>query len=394
MAQPTGDAESFMTETLSTEQHAALPVRIATRIVFFIAGFGMSSWAPLVPFARQRLGINDASLGMLLLCLGIGSLLAMPLAAPMASRLGCRPLIIASAVMLGLALPALAVAGGTFTLALSLLLFGMGLGAMDITMNIQAVVVERASGRAMMSGFHGFFSIGGIIGAGLVSLLLWLGLNPLWSVVVVVLIILALMLYAAENLLSDRPEDDAGPLFVRPRGKVLFIGALCFILFLTEGAMLDWSALFLTLERGLDSAMGGLGYALFSIAMTAGRLNGDRLINAIGRYHTLLAGSLCASAGIGLAITVNQPYVTLLGFLLVGLGASNLVPLLFSVVGNQKDMPPNLALAAISGVGYAGILAGPALIGFIAHLTSLFVAFGCVAILLLVVSLSARRATQ
>ncbi|WP_213989767.1 MFS transporter [Sodalis sp. dw_96] len=383
-----------MTDTLNTEQHAALPVRIATRIVFFIAGFGMSSWAPLVPFARQRLDINDASLGMLLLCLGIGSLLAMPLAAPMAGRIGCKPLIIGSAALLVLTLPALAVADSTFTLGLSLMLFGMGLGAMDITMNIQAVAVEKASGRAMMSGFHGFFSIGGICGAGLVSLLLWLNLNPLWSVIVVVLVILALLLYAAEDLLADRPEDDAGPLFVRPRGKVLFIGALCFILFLTEGAMLDWSALFLTVERGLDSAMGGLGYALFSIAMTVGRLNGDRLINAIGRYRTLLAGSLCASAGIGLAIAVNQPYITLLGFMLVGLGASNLVPLLFSVVGNQKDMPPNLALAAISGVGYAGILAGPALIGFIAHLTSLFIAFGCVALLLLVVSWSARRATQ
>ncbi len=386
--------DSFMTETLNTELRAALPVRIATRIIFFIAGFGMSSWAPLVPFARQRLGINDAALGMLLLCLGIGSLLAMPLAAPLAGRLGCRPLLIVATAMLGLALPALVIADGTLTLGLSLLVFGMGLGAMDITMNIQAVTVEKASGRAMMSGFHGFFSIGGISGAGLVSLLLWLGLSPMWSVIVVCLTILVLLAYAAGDFLSGRPENEAGPLFVMPRGKVMFIGALCFILFLTEGAMLDWSALFLTVERGFDSANGGLGYALFSIAMTLGRLNGDRLINAIGRYRTLLAGSLCASAGIGLAIAVNQPQVTLAGFMLVGLGASNLVPLLFSVVGNQKDMPPNLALAAISGVGYAGILAGPALIGFIAHLTSLFVAFGCVALLLLVVSWSARRATQ
>ncbi|XBS68604.1 MFS transporter [Acerihabitans sp. KWT182] len=383
-----------MTETLSTEQHAALPVRIATRIIFFIAGFAMSSWAPLVPYARQRLNVDDASLGMLLLCLGIGSLLSMPLAAPLAGRLGCKPLIIGSAVMVMAALPALAVAGGSLTLGLSLLLFGMGLGAMDITMNIQAVRVEKASGRAMMSGFHGFFSIGGIGGAGLVSLLLWLDLPPLWAIIVTVLVILALLLYAVGDLLSDRPKNESGPLLVMPRGKVLFIGALCFILFLTEGAMLDWSALFLTLERGLDSARGGLGYALFSIAMTLGRLNGDRLINAIGRRRTLLSGSLCASAGLILAITVNQGVVTLLGFLLVGLGASNLVPLLFSVVGNQKDMPPNLALAAISSVGYAGILAGPALIGFIAHLSSLFVAFGCVAILLLLVSASARRATQ
>ncbi|MEA9389185.1 MFS transporter [Acerihabitans sp. TG2] len=383
-----------MTTTLTTEQRAARPVRNATRAVFFIAGFGMSAWAPLVPFVQLRLQLNDASLGLLLLCLGIGSLVAMPLVAPMAGRLGCKPVIIGGAVLLCLTLPALVLTPNNVSLAIALLLFGVGLGIIDIAMNIQAVTVEKANGRAMMSGFHGFFSIGGIAGAGLVSLLLWLNLGPFWSIVVVDSVIVLLLLLNAAHFLSDRPQHNSEPLFVCPRGKVLFIGLLCFILFLTEGAMLDWSALFLTMERGLDSSKGGLGYALFSIAMTVGRLNGDRLINAIGRYYTLLAGSLCASVGFALAIGVNQPFFTLLGFMLVGIGASNLVPLLFSMAGNQTDMPPNLALAAISGVGYAGILAGPALIGFIAHLTSLKVAFGCVALLLLLVTLSARRVTR
>lgn len=383
-----------MTTTASTQQHTALPVRIATRIVFFIAGFGMSAWAPLVPFAKLRLAIDDATLGALLLCLGIGSLLAMPLAAPLAARLGCRRLIVGAGVLLCLALPALALTQSVVSLGVSLLLFGVGLGAMDISMNIQAVTVEKASGRAMMSGFHGFFSIGGIVGAGLVSILLWLGCTAFWSIAAADFFIVALLLYAGGDLLAQPQESDPGPLFVRPRGKVMFIGVLCFILFLTEGAMLDWSALFLTAERGLDSARGGLGYVLFSITMTIGRLNGDRLINAIGRFRTLAGGSLCASVGLWLAIAIDQPGVSLLGFMLVGLGASNLVPLLFSVVGTQTDMPANLALAAISGVGYAGILAGPALIGFIAHLTSLVAAFGCVALLLLVVTLSARRVTR
>lgn len=383
-----------MTTMFTTKQRAARPLRVATRVVFFIAGFAMSAWAPLVPFAQLRLRLNDASLGLLLLCLGIGSLLAMPLAAPMAGRLGCKPVIIGGAVLLCLTLPALVLTQSSWSLGLALLLFGIALGAIDITMNIHAVTVEKASGRAMMSGFHGFFSIGGIAGAGLVSILLWLNSDPFWSIVVVDGIIVLLLLLHAGNLLSERPPSTSAPLFVRPRGKVMFIGLLCFILFLTEGAMLDWSALFLTVERGLDSSKGGLGYALFSIAMTFGRLNGDRLINAIGRYHTLLAGSLCAAAGLMLAIGINQPLFTLLGFMLVGIGASNLVPLLFSVAGNQTDMPPNLALAAISGVGYAGILAGPALIGFIAHLTSLTVAFGCVALLLLLVTVSARRVSR
>ncbi|MEN3260544.1 MFS transporter [Sodalis endosymbiont of Spalangia cameroni] len=376
------------------ELRATYPVRVATRVVFFIAGFAMSAWAPLVPFAKARLAINDASLGLLLLCLGIGSLLAMPLAAPWAHRLGCKRPIVAAVCVLGVTLPLLAWLESAPLLAMALLLFGAGLGTLDITMNIQAVAVEKASGRAMMSGFHGFFSIGGIAGAGLVSALLACGLTPLASVLVVVAALVILLTMAAGHLVTVAGDNPSAPLFVRPHGRVLAIGLLCFILFLTEGAMLDWSALFLTHERGMDSASGGLGYALFCISMTVGRLCGDRLINRIGRFRMLMGGSLCAAMGLLLAIAIDVPAVTLLSFLLLGFGAANLVPLLFSAASDQRAMPPHLALAAVSGVGYAGLLTGPALIGFIAQLTSLYVAFGCVAVLLLLVSASARRVTH
>lgn len=383
----------IMTIALPPELHATYPVRVATRVMFFIAGFAMSAWAPLVPFAKARLAINDASLGLLLLCLGIGSLLAMPLAAPWAQRLGCKRPIVAAVCVLGVTLPMLAWLESAPLLALALLLFGAGLGTLDITMNIQAVAVEKASGRAMMSGFHGFFSIGGITGAGLVSALLACGLTPLASVLVVATLVILLTM-AAGHLVTVAGDNPSAPLFVRPHGRVLAIGLLCFVLFLTEGAMLDWSALFLTHERGMDSASGGLGYALFCISMTLGRLCGDRLINRIGRFRMLTGGSLCAAMGLLLAIAIDVPAVTLLSFLLLGFGAANLVPLLFSAASDQRAMPPHLALAAVSGVGYAGLLTGPALIGFIAQLTSLYVAFGCVAVLLLLVSASARRVTH
>lgn len=201
-------------------------------------------------------------------------------------------------------------------------------------MNIQAVAVEKASGRAMMSGSHGFFSIGGIAGAGLVSALLACGFTPLLSVLVVVAALFALLAMAAGQLLALTGEDPSAPLFVRPHGRVLAIGLLCFILFLTESAMLDWSTLFLTHERGMASASGGLGYALFCISMTIGRLGGDRLINRIGRFRMLLGGSMCAAASLLRAIAIDVPAVTLLSFLLLGFGAANLVPLLFSVVGD------------------------------------------------------------
>lgn len=384
-----------MTSTLCTEQQQpGIPEQIATRIAFFVSGLGMAAWAPLVPFAKLRLNLDDGSLGLLLLCIGAGSLLAMPLTGLLTGKLGCRRMILLAGLALCIDLPLLVLMDSTPGMGLALLLFGAAIGMIDVAMNIQAVIVERASGRAMMSGFHGFFSVGGIAGAGGVSLLLWLGLSPLAAVLATVLTIVLLLALAQKNLLRDSDAQDGGPLFVLPRGWVMFIGALCFIMFLAEGSMLDWSALFLTTLRGVEHSQAGLGYALFSIAMTIGRLNGDRVVNALGRYKMLLLGSLCAAVGLALAVVCDSAAIALLGFMLVGLGASNVVPILFSAAGNQHDMPANLAIASVTTLGYAGILAGPALIGFIAQVSSLTVAFGCVTVLLLAVTASAKAVTR
>lgn len=203
-----------------------------------------------------------------------------------------------------------------------------------------------------------------------------------------------LLLTANKNLLQGSGEPHDGSLFVLPRGWVMFIGFLCFVMFLAEGSMLDWSAVFLTTLRGMDPSQAGMGYAVFAIAMTLGRLNGDRIVNGLGRYKVLLGGSLCAAVGIIIAISIDSPIAALIGFMLVGLGASNVVPILFTAAGNQTVMPANLAVASITTIGYAGILAGPAAIGFVAQLSNLSVAFGCVAVLLLTVTASAKAVTR
>lgn len=384
-----------MTSTLCTEQpKPGVPAQIATRMAFFVAGLGMAAWAPLVPFAKTRLALDDGALGLLLLCIGAGSMLAMPFTGLLTGKFGCRRVILLAGLALCIDLPLLATMDSTGGMALALLLFGAAIGMIDVAMNIQAVIVERASGRAMMSGFHGFFSVGGIAGAGGISAVLWLGLTPLMASLVAVLAIALLLALAGRHLLRDSGAQEGSPLFVLPRGWVMFIGMLCFIMFLAEGSMLDWSALFLTTLRGVEHSQAGLGYALFSITMTLGRLNGDRVVNALGRYKVVLAGSLCAALGLALAVMFNGAIIALVGFMLAGLGASNVVPILFSAAGNQRDMPANLAIASVTTVGYAGILAGPALIGFIAQLSSLTVAFGCVAVLLLAVAASARAVTR
>ena len=365
------------------EQHA-------TRVVFFITGFGNSAWAALVPFAKARAGVSDGTLGLLLLCLGIGSIVTMPITGACAARFGCRRVMIAASLVVAAALPFLATLSALPALVAALMVFGAGIGAMDVAINIQAIIVERASGRSMMSGFHGLFSLGGIAGAGGMAALLSAGASPLAAVLCVSLGIAAALAVSAAHLLPYGAKNE-GPAFAVPRGIVLLIGALAFVLFLAEGAVLDWSAVFLTSVRGVAASYAGLGYAAFAATMTAGRLAGDRIVDRLGPRKVVLVGGLCAAAGFVFATAVPSWEAALGGYALVGVGCANIVPVLFSAVGRQDVMPENVAVPAITTLGYAGILAGPAGIGFIAHLTTLPTAFLVLAAMLVAVALSSRR---
>ncbi|WP_248796567.1 MFS transporter [Pseudomonas sp. MWU13-2105] len=363
--------------------------QMSTRIAFFIAGFGVAAWAPLVPYAKARAGLDEGTLGLLLLCLGVGSIIAMPVAGALASRFGCRRVLSVGTVLICLALPLLATVSSLPWLVVSLFLFGAGLGAVDSTVNLQAVIVERASGKTMMSGFHGLFSLGGIAGAAGVSALLGLGLSPLGAMGVVILFLLAALFKAAPHLLPYGSES-SGPAFAVPHGVVLFIGLLCFVVFLAEGAMLDWSAVFLSAERQVADAYAGLGYAAFALTMTLGRLTGDAIVRRLGAQRVIVFGGLTAAAGLALATLVPAWEAALIGYALVGAGCSNIVPVLYTAVGKQKVMAESIAVPAITTLGYAGILAGPAAIGFIAHASSLNLAFMLIAGMLVGVAVSGR----
>lgn len=365
-----------------------------TRTIFLINGLGMSAWAPLVPFARDRLQLSGASLGALLLCLGIGSLAAMPVTGTLVARFGCRRVMCFSTLLVLMMMPLLATADSHLVMAAALMLFGAGLGMLDVAMNYQAVQVEQAADKPMMSGFHGFFSLGGILGAGTVSMLLSQSFSPLAATLVVMAVMLLLLLWRLPVLMNERLHQPDQPWLVIPRGWVAFLGLLCFILFLAEGAVLDWGALLLLQNPEMSPAWAGMGYAVFSVAMTLGRFSGDKIIQRFGRYPVMLTGALTAAAGMSLAVWLPWPEIALLAFLLVGFGLSNTVPMLFNAAGNQQDMPANLAISAMTTLGYAGILSGPALIGFISQWISLSGAFLAIALLLLAVAASARKVAQ
>lgn len=365
--------------------------RLSTRLAFLAAGLAMSAWAPLVPFAKERLALGEADLGLLLLCLGAGSLMAMPVTGLLASRFGCRVVVLVSGAFVCLVLPGLAMAPTPMLLGATLFAFGAALGTLDVAMNVQAVIVERESGGALMSGFHGLFSVGGFIGAGLMALMLWAGMTPVGASVAVSLLVALSLLAGAPHLLREPDAGEGhGSMFVVPHGAVIFIGVLCFLCFLAEGAILDWSALLLTSEHGMDATRAGLGYAAFAAAMTVGRLTGDRVVSRLGGKRVLLLGGLCSAAGFFVAVLAPSAPLALVGFLLVGLGASNVVPILFTAAGNQSAMPAGLAIGAITTLGYAGILAGPAVIGFVAHAVSLNLAFAGLGGAMLVIAASAR----
>jgi predicted MFS family arabinose efflux permease len=368
-----------------------LQASIATRLSFLAAGFVMACWAPLIPFVKANAGVDEAQLGLLLLCLGIGSVIAMPLTGYFSAKTGAKPMIMLGGIGLVVILPVLAALSAPLALAAALLFFGAALGTIDVAMNVHAAEIEKARGRPLMSGFHAMWSVGGVLGAGGVTLLLSQGVSPVTGALFGSALALAALLYARPRLLAAQGGE--APAFVRPRGIVLLLAVLAGITFLVEGAVLDWSAL-LILERGLlDQGMAGLGYMLFSVAMTVGRLTGDRIVGFLGPQRVLLWGGIVTLAGFGALLLTDWTPLAMAGFVLIGLGAANLVPVVFSAAGKQTIMPPGLAIAAVTTTGYAGILLGPAAMGFVSHATSLPTAFWMLVALTAIVPLCARLAT-
>ena len=363
--------------------------RIATRLAFLVAGFGLSCWAPLVPFARDRLSVDEQTLGILLLCLGVGSLIAMLFAGMLSASFGTRPVILVSGAAFAFLLPALVISSTPIVMGVSLLLFGASLGSLEVAMNIHAVEVEREAGRPLMSGFHALFSVGGFAGAAFMTALLSLGVGTLATVLIGAAMMLAAILAAWPRLLRSKATEGT-PHFALPRGVVLIIAVLAAVMFLAEGALLDWSALLITDGNLVDKEHGGTGYMMFAIAMTVGRLTGDAIVARIGDRATLVWGGVVAIAGFLLLLAAPFAALALAGFVLIGLGAANIVPVLFRRAGTQDVMPAALAVAVVSIAGYAGIMLGPAVIGFVARQVGLAMAFWMLPLLVCLVPLGSR----
>lgn len=372
--------------------------RLATRLSFFSLGFATAAWAPLIPFAQQRLNLNHADFGLLLLCMGIGSMIAMPATGALVKRWGCRPLIAVALMLLMMLLPSLTMWNSIVTMAVALFIFGSAAGCLGVAINLQAVVVEKHSLRALMSSFHGMCSLGGLTGAMLVTALLAVGLSPLMSTLSVVMILLVIGAVAIPSCLTsfeqdEKPHEDttvAPKKNYRPNGIIVLIGMMCFIAFLSEGAAMDWGGIYLTSKYQLNPAFAGLAYTFFALSMTTGRFAGHILLKQLGEKSIVTYSAIVAAIGMAVIVTAPVWQVVILGYALLGLGCSNIVPVMFSRVGRQNVMPKAAALSLVSTIAYTGSLTGPALIGLIGEWTSLGAVLSGVAILLSIIALLNR----
>lgn len=338
----------------------------AARCAFFLAGFTVTTWAPMIPVIKERLQIGDDVLGLLLLCIGISAFVFMPLAGILNQKLGCKKMLQINIVLFALILIIISSLDNVWSFVVFLLLFGAVMGTIDVTMNMNSVIVEKLSKKRIMSSMHAFWSVGCFCSAGLFSVLAKQGLGITTVAIIHGIIIFVLCLISSPYFLAYKGASNEKPIAI-PRGIVVLFGVLACISFLAEGAIMDWSGIFLTEAKGLELSLAGVGYAIFSVAMLVIRFIGDRAVQYIGEERICVFGALVAGIGFLLVVLIDNFYLMPIGFICIGLGAANIVPVLYSLLKNQNDMPINAAVTAITCMGYTGVILGPAILGFIAH---------------------------
>ena len=371
--------------------------RLSTRFSFFGLGFATAAWAPLIPFAQQRLHFNHADFGLLLLCSGLGAMLAMPATGKIVQRVGCRVPIGFALLLLAVLLPSLSLWTTPLMMAITLFLFGTAAGSLGVALNIQAVVVEKNSLKSLMSGFHGMASLGGLAGVLTITALLALSISSVMSafavsllLVIIVFLSVPYSIKAVENTSLEASSKVKKSIRQRlPQPLIILIGIACFIIFMMEGAAMDWSGIYLTQQYGVNTAFAGLAYTFFAIAMTTGRFTGHYLIRYFGEKKLLTYSAICATLGLALVSIAPHWWLVLVGYTLVGTGCSNIVPIMFSRAGRQTVMPSAVALSCVSTLAYTGILVGPAFIGMVSELIGLSTVFMALSgLLLLIVALN------
>jgi MFS family permease len=362
--------------------------RLAVALVFAVNGIALANWIARIPDVKLQLGLSDQLLGIVLFFAAIGALVAQPAVGWLIGRVGSRRMttIMLFAFCVSIMLPGLA--GSAPALMAALFVVGACSGGLDVAMNAQAALVEQDYGRPIMTSFHGLWSIGGLAGAALGGLFAARAVPVETHLLGCGLVALAVAALAVRGLLPDAAtHDPAGPSFALPPRALLGLGLIAFGVLLCEGAVADWSAVYL--REGLGSAPGvaASGYAVFSLLMAAGRLTGDTLALRLGPALVLRGGGALVALGIGLAVAGGVPALAIVGFGLVGAGLACSFPLLLSAAARTPGVAASTAIAAIATAGYTGFLVGPPLLGSLAEAITLRWALGLLGLIGVAVAL-------
>lgn len=369
--------------------------RRAVALLFFANGAALASWIPRIPAAQDQLGLSVGVLGIALLGAPIGAVIAMPLTGALIGRFGSRSVVRTAALCLCAALPLPMLAPNLPLFMLALAALGASNAAMDVSMNAHGVAVERGYGRPIMSSFHAMYSIGGLAGAGVAGLIAGADVGARPHLIGAAVVLAALILAAAPALLTDaKNEERQGPAFAAPSRILLALGVIAFCSMLGEGAMADWSAVYLQSGLGAAAAFAAAGFAAFSFTMALGRIFGDRLTLRFGPATIVRAGGTLAALGLAVSLLVNAPLAAVIGFACVGAGLSCVVPNAFSAAGRAPGLAPGAGIAAVSTTGYFGFLVGPPVIGLISARITLRGGLGVVVLLCAVMALLANSAGQ
>ncbi len=357
--------------------------RLAISSFFFFVGFLYANWVARLPELQRLYDVSNATLGTLLLCWAAGAIVSMPFAGWLTVVFGSQRLTWFTAWGFCLFAPAIPLFSNVWLIGGLFFFLGLNNGALDVSINGQAVYVERMYQKPIMSSFHAVFSIGMALGAGTGALFAKLNVALFTHLVIISTLCAVLLLWAMRHLIKDEDSDstnidgtsrgsrEGGQTFRLPTKAILPLGIIAFCGMTGEGSMADWSAIYMNKTIGMSEAFSALAFGAFATSMTVGRIFGDFIIAKMGKRKVLIYSSLLSFCGLSLALAVLNEYVVLFGFFSVGLGLSNVVPIVYSTAGNTEGVSPSVGIAMSTTIGYAGFFIGPPVIGFLADAFSL-----------------------
>lgn len=372
--------------------------RIAVKIAFFLNGFILANWVSRLPRIQEMFDADDGTIGLVLLCLSTGAVLAMPFTGWIIIQNGSRRVTLVSVIAYALLIAFIPLMPGLVSLMLLFFVTGAVTGTLDVAMNAQAVIVEQKYQKPIMTSFHALFSIGMATGAWSGALFAEVGTSLLNHFTIVAIGSLIAALWVSRNLVHDKPDRNAvqeGPLFRIPNKALVSVGIIAFCCMIGEGAMSEWSVNYMENVAHADKATAPLALSAFATAMTIGRLFGDRIRSTVGDSKLITFGGLMAIAGLTAVISHPDPTLTIAGLFVVGIGLAAIVPITYSIAGNAKDLPSGVGIAMVTTVGYTGFLFGPPVIGFISDAFDLRAGLGVVLILFVIMTvLGTTRKTK